>query len=212
MSRLLSVDEVDAMLEKVKKAEREVLAILTQDSQLKQLISEKNQEAKEATEERKALASASTLLKMAMTAKVNVKRHIEGINTGIFKAVFGNAYDYVFEPRTDSDGMVTGLIPQIRYMGVPMKSGGGATNIAGIGNRFGLVFADPTAPPIMILDEPSSNLDSAKWERFIETLVELSGRTGTQIFMVSHSGYRFDQVFSVAKVGVSSKIHEKNAA
>lgn len=127
----------------------------------------------------------------------------------MFKAVFGNSYDYVLEVRTDPTGMVNGLIPQIRYMGLPMRQGGGATNMAGVGNRAGLVFADPTAPPIMIFDEPATNLDNSRWELFKEVLAELSEATGTQLFLISHSGFSFEQAFQVSKTGVASKIVER---
>jgi ABC-2 type transport system ATP-binding protein len=56
----------------------------------------------------------------------------------------------------------------------------------GMKRKLGVIQALMTAPPVVVLDEPTAGLDPLMIEAFTETLAELRQRGGTTVFLSSH--------------------------
>lgn len=166
-------------------------------------------------------SKAIDLCRVCIKEQSDARKHIEDIITALLNATLqkmyaerepdGNVpeYRFVLEPVEDVNGVLKGLKPKIYKNGQPddvRRYGGGARNMVSMGHRLTQLLLNPSLSPILMLDEPLSNI--ASWGPIIKFLTDLQMDIPLQVICITHSNAEFPHVVEIWKDGDVSKVRE----
>ena len=146
---------------------------------------------------------AVELAKLCVSERGKVKDDIEALATDMLKALFGDHYSFEFQAVIDKkDGTLTGLRPLVFEYDDgddPAEFGGGVCNITSLAIRTVFVLLKQELTPVLILDEPNTNLDAEKWDAWVAFMQDLCKDVDLQIIAVTHSDALFPTTYRVTK-------------
>lgn len=150
---------------------------------------------------------ASTLCAICIQKSIDVVEYVETLVTSLLEYVFGNV-QFKFEVTKDKLGAISGLRPVIVEDGISEDADGtgdGVKNVAAFGLRLAFLLLNTELEPVLILDEPLTNLKADKWELLVEFLAEYTERLNVQIIIITHVDCEFPNTILVSKdKGISS--------
>jgi len=159
--------------------------------------------------EAEVLGEAILLATAALKSQEDSKTHIETLVTSLMTYVMGEPLALKFEEKLSPEEEVVGLIPFLIWAETSLpysQQGGGATNLMSFGIRLACLLLQRDLNPLLLLDEPSMNLDLDRWDRLIEFIEDLASKTGIQIIMISHTPASFTSVYKFKKTKTSVKV------
>lgn len=145
----------------------------------------------EAKAEKKILEQAISLVNACVDDFISYKQYIEEIQTSLLKAVMGEQYSYTLNLEYMEDGVsVKGLSHVIWEDDTPTdpgrNQGGGAQNLVSIGYRLLAVLLNPKLRPLIVLDEPLTNLSEDRWPLFLMWLDNFCENTNLQVIIITN--------------------------
>jgi ABC-type glutathione transport system ATPase component len=161
------------------------------------------------------------LCRVCIQEQAASKEHIENIITTLLNGVMSGVhtqyafagdipyYEYKLEEVIDAVGAVVGLKPTVYKNGVaddPDSFGGGVQNLIKFGSNLIHVLLNPTISPVVILDEPMTNLSPKAWKFVVRFLVDLQKDLGIQVVAITHSGAQFPDTWMVWREGQTSYV------
>lgn len=163
-------------------------------------------------EVRQDLEDAQAIIQMvAQATQEELRYHINEIVTLALSAVFDDPYEFEvdFVQRRNQTEADLWFVRQGERIHPLSASGGGAVNVAAFALRVSLwSLKAKRSRPILLLDEPFSNLSVQHHIKASGMLKEISERMGIQMIIVTHSEEiteSADIVFRVTqKAGISN--------
>lgn len=172
---------------------------------------------------------AIRLCEVCTGSEISVKTFVEEIATKLLNALaqgvaeqLGDTsepvpeYAYVIKTVTDDRGVVVGLDPILTIDGEESDiedQGTGISNLISMTNRLVYLLLSVGVAPILIMDEPMTNLSTTAWQIVVDLLDELCEQLDLQIIVVTHSGVHFPNTYEVAlrgKYSIVSKISTRD--
>lgn len=203
------VSTIRTRLERVK-GERDILQ--------RQLISVKKDQECE-SKELKFIAEAQQILQQTATQTQNrLSFHISEFITSALQSIWGdNAYKYELRfvekrNRTEVEMVLKTQDGEVSLDNLNnIRSGGGVLDIVALALRIALWSLQPNKQPMMILDQPLSNLDMNHLPKAGQLIDELSNKLGMQFVMINHNPALADiadKTFYVEKIDNKSTVKE----
>lgn len=131
---------------------------------------------------------ALRLLALAAEDATKVKSNIEGLINVVVQAIHGDHNLFEYRELFDAEGMMTGIERVIFENGLPRREskwGDGIKNTVNISERLALLYITGVSP-IILLDEPFTNMDVDKWYAIYEAIDAIQSGIPTQIWVVTH--------------------------
>lgn len=164
--------------------------------------------------------AAILLCRACVQEQASSKAHIENVITSLLNGVLtgvhsyynlpgeASVYKYALEQTEDDNGVITGFKPTLYKNGVPddpSNYGGGVQNIIRLGGDMLHVLLNPTVSPVLILDEPGTNVSSKAWKFIVKFLEDLQKDFDNfQVITITHSGAQFPNTWYVWREGQTS--------
>ncbi|XAI95542.1 hypothetical protein [Microcystis phage Mvi-JY20] len=133
---------------------------------------------------------AAELAKQAIYLKAGARQQVQALVSELLTYVFSEQITFVFEDKLDAEDNLVGFVPRLirgelssSYTG----HGHGAANLISFACRLSCLLLNGKVAPVLVLDEPATNLDAEKWSRLLEFVNILAERYSLQIIMVTHS-------------------------
>lgn len=179
------VSTIRTRIERVK-GERDILQ--------RQLISVRKDQEYE-SKELEFIAEAQQILQQTATQTQNrLSFHISEFITSALQSIWGeNAYKYELRfvekrNRTEVEMVLKTQDGEVSLDNLNnIRSGGGVLDIVALALRIALWSLQPNKQPMMILDQPLSNLDMNHLPKAGQLIDELSNKLGMQFVMINHN-------------------------
>lgn len=143
---------------------------------------------------------AAEIAKQAIYLKAGARVQVQSLVSELLTYVFGEQISFVFEDKLDAEDNLVGFVPRLvrgdlsaAYTG----HGHGAANLISFACRLSCLLLNSKVAPVLVLDEPATNLDAEKWTRLLDFVSVLAERYALQIIMVTHSPVSGDNNITV---------------
>lgn len=165
--------------------------------------------------------AAINLCRVCIQEQASAKEHVESVLTTLLNGVMQGVHDYyelvgetptykyTLEAIEDDAGALTGVKPTIWKNGVPddpKNYGGGVQNLIKLGGDLLHILLNPTISPVIIFDEPCTNLSPKAWKFVVRFIEDLQKDLQIQVIAITHSGAQFPSTWVVWREGDTSYV------
>ena len=173
----------------LKEARQKLNEELAERKLLKARLGEEEIKLEELDGKKKSLEQIRAVFQEAATrTQQRIENHISQIVSTALASIWDDPYKFELEfvikrGKTEADLWFTRNNNKLHPMD---NAGGGAIDVASMALRIAAWSINKNTRPVMILDEPFSNLSENLQEKAADMLKMLSDKLGLQIILVSH--------------------------